>query len=465
MRAASGLPIAVVFLVASLVRPEEWSRFRGPNGQGISTETGFPVEFSRTKNLVWRTPLRPGKSSPVLTDKHVFLTAFENETLYTQCFDRGTGKLLWERSEPLVHKEGVNLLNHPAAITPVTDGANVYVFFKDYGLLSYSSAGKLRWRVPLGPFTNSQGLGAAPILAGGLLILQVDQMEGSYVAAYSASSGKLRWKVAREESESWGTPVLYGRPGEALQIVTVGANQIGGHRATDGKRTFTFTGASPSMVASPIIDGNILYAFGYGYQTSMPFSRMLERSDKNKDGVITPDEYGGVNVLRAAGRYIGDGDGILTEAEWDLWNDHVRGLTGLVAVDLAHASSTAKPLMLWRFDKGFESVIPSPLLYQGILYSVKNGGILTAFDVKTGEVIKTGRIQGALGGYSASPVLAEGRLYFASEEGKVAVIRPGREWELVLLNDLQEQIFATPALSGGKIFLRTSEALYCFGTR
>jgi hypothetical protein len=191
---------------------------------------------------------------------------------------------------------------------------------------------------------------------------------------------------------------------------------------------------------------------------------MLERSDKNKDGVITPDEYGSVNVLRAAGRYIGNGDGVLTQAEWDLWNDHVRGLTGLVAVELPHASSTVKTRLLWRFDKGFESVIPSPLLYEDILYSVKNGGILTAFDVKTGQVIKTGRIQGALGGYSASPVLAEDRLYLASEEGKVAVVRPGREWELVQLNDLQEQIFATPALSAGKIFLRTTESLYCFGT-
>src|SRR6185295_16143712 len=121
------------------------------------------------------------------TGKHVFLTGFENQSLYTQCFDRNTGKLLWERSAPLTHKAGVNQLNHPAAITPVTDGANVYVFFKDYGLLSYNSAGKLRWRVPLGPFTNSQGLAAAPILAGSLLILQIDQMEGSYIAAYSAS--------------------------------------------------------------------------------------------------------------------------------------------------------------------------------------------------------------------------------------------------------------------------------------
>src|SRR5262245_57013523 len=464
MRAASGLPIAVFFLMPSLAHLEEWSRFRGPNGQGISTATGFPVEFNRAKNLVWRTPLRPGKSSPVLTDQHVFLTGFEDQTLYTQCFDRMTGKLLWERAEALIRRDAVNLLNHPAAITPVTDGTNVYVFFKDLGLLSYSSAGKLRWRVPLGPFTNPEGLGAAPILAGELLILQVDQIEGSYIAAYSVSSGKLRWKVARAESESWGTPILYNRAGSELQIITVGANQIGGHRAADGKRTFTFPGASPAMVASPLIDGDTLYAFGYGYQTSLPFSSLLARSDKNKDGVITPDEYGTVNVLRSAGRFMGNGDGILNEEKWRLWNDHVRGPTGLFALDLAHASSTVKPVLLWRFEKGFESVIPSPLLHDGILYSVKNGGILTAFDAKTGEVTKTGRIQGALGGYSASPVLAEGRLYFSSEEGKVTVIRPGRDWELIQLNDLEEEIFATPALSAGKIFIRTAEALYCFGT-
>src|SRR5262245_23672363 len=182
MRAASGLPIAVFFLMPSLAHLEEWSRFRGPNGQGISTATGFPLEFNRTKNLVWRTPLRSGKSSPVLTARHVFLTGFENQTLYTQCFDRITGKLLWERSEPVRQQDGVHLLTHPAAITPVTDGANVYVFVKDDGLISYSAEGKLRWRVPLGPFKNAQGVAAAPILAGSLLILQIDQLEGSYIA-------------------------------------------------------------------------------------------------------------------------------------------------------------------------------------------------------------------------------------------------------------------------------------------
>lgn len=434
---------------------DDWTRFRGPNGSGIAAPGRYPVAFHRdSQNMLWRTPLRPGKSSPVLTDKHVFVTGFENQTLYTQCLDRVTGKLLWERGQPVVHKSGVNLLNHPAAISPVTDGANVYVFFKDYGLLSYSATGKLRWRVPLGPFTNAQGLGAAPILAGGLVILQVDQVEGSYIAAFATGTGKQRWKVAREESESWGTPLLWKN---GTIIVTVGANQIGGHRVSDGKRVFTSPHASPSMVASPILDGDTLYAFGYGYQTAIPFSRMLERSDKNKDGKLTPDEYGATNVLRATGQYMGNGDGIVTEEKWNQWNAHVQGPSGLVALDLANPAA-----LLWRYEKGFDSVIPTPLAYEGLVYSVRNGGILTAFDARTGEVTKSARIPGALGGYAASPVAAGGHLYFCNEEGKVAVVKPGREWELLQLNDLKEDIFATPALANGTLYLRTGDALYAF---
>jgi outer membrane protein assembly factor BamB len=164
-----------------------------------------------------------------------------------------------------------------------------------------------------------------------------------------------------------------------------------------------------------------------------------------------------MNVMRAAGQYIGNRDGAVTGEEWNLWNAHVQGPTGLIALDLK-----PEPRVRWRYEKGFESVIPSPLLYGGILYTVKNGGILTAFDAGTGNVTKTGRIPGALGGYSASPVFADGRLYFSSEEGKIAVVQPGREWDLLQLNDLKEDIFATPAFSGGRIFVRTAEALYCF---
>src|SRR6266851_6345795 len=152
-------------ILPSAAPGENWTRFRGPNGSGVSKDTAFPVEFAKNKNAIWRVPVRRGKSSPVLTDHHIFLTGFENDKLFTQCFDRETGKLVWERAERRSRNQDVNLMNNPAAITPATDGENVYVFFKDFGLISYDPAGNVRWRVPLGPFTNTMGVAASPIVA------------------------------------------------------------------------------------------------------------------------------------------------------------------------------------------------------------------------------------------------------------------------------------------------------------
>jgi len=225
------------------------------------------------------------------------------------------------------------------------------------------------------------------------------------------------------------------------------------------------------MVASPVLDHDTIFAFGYGADSSSPFSKALARLDKNHDGRISPDEYMDIPgdsadrqasaVYIAMGKYMGNGDGIVTEDKWDAWGRHVGGPTGLLAVRMDGSG----PRALWRYDKGFAGVIPSPLFYDGVLYVVKNGGILTAFNPATGEVLKTGRVRGALGGYSASPVAAEGKLFIASEDGKIAVLRAGRDWDVLAVNDLGEGIFATPALSAGRIYVRTDDALYCFGSR
>ncbi len=145
---------------------EEWTRFHGPNGSGVSNDTGFPTEFGKEKSLVWSTPVRPGKSSPVLTSRRIFLTSSDNGKLFTECFDRQTGKLLWECAEERQRNPLENALNHPAAISPMTDGENVYVFFKDFGMISYDASGNERWKVRLGPFSTSMGLGSSPIVAG-----------------------------------------------------------------------------------------------------------------------------------------------------------------------------------------------------------------------------------------------------------------------------------------------------------
>ena len=149
-----------------------------------------------------------------------------------------------------------------------------------------------------------------------------------------------------------------------------------------------------------------------------------------------------------------------SEDEWDVFARRVLGPNCLIAVRLEKGG----PRELWRYDKNFTAVIPSTLAYRNVLYIVRNGGILTTHEAATGKVIKVARIEGALGGYSSSPVAAEGKIWIGSEEGKVSVLRAGGEWEVLAVNDLGEGCYATPALSEGVIYLRTEEALYAFAS-
>ncbi len=454
-----------LFLAASATQAEHWSRFRGPNGSGVSEDTGFPTEFGPAKNLLWKAAVRPAKSSPVLTARHVFLTGSADEKLSTQCFDRKTGKLLWEKSVERKRKPLVNKLNDPAAITPVTDGENVYVLFQDWGLLSYDASGNLRWKTPLGPFSNSHGLGISPIVADGLLVVQVDQFADSFIAAFDLDNGETVWKMNRTESEGWSTPVLYRPAGGAPQILTVGDRMFGAHQLRSGQRTFTESSMAGAMVASPILDGDTLYAFGYNFGQPLSFDGPLSKRDKDGDGQLAANEYEGSVWLTGMAKFRGNQDGVLDREEWDAVQTRYAGPSPLVAMRLEPGvdGETLRTRELWRYERSFKFVIPSPLIYDEVLYYVKNGGILTAIDAQTGKLLKQGRLEGAIDPYSASPVAADGKIYLASETGKISVLKPGASWQVITVNELNEEIYATPALSDGKIFVRTTEDLYCFG--
>lgn len=448
------------------VSGEDWTRFRGVNGAGVAEGSRYPDELGKASNVVWRSPVRVGKSSPILTKRHVFLTGLEGSKLYTQCFDRQTGKLLWERSVDRVHDTLANRLNHPAGITPVSDGENVYSFFKDYGFVSYDAQGNVRWKAPMGPFNNVMGLGASPILAGSNVVLLADQVEDSFVAAVDRENGELRWKTEREEGEGWGTPLLYDPAGRKAFIVTASRGQFGSYTVDGGKRVSGLRGLPTTVVGSPVIQDGVLYVQGYGADAPSPFSQRLEKLDKNHDGQLSRDEYLDDAFLFGIAKYVGNRDGVITEAEWNAKQKEIMGPNCLVAYRLEYdAKGAITPRELWRYDKSFTGVIPSPLIYGDVVYFVKNGGILTSLDAKTGAALKTGRVTGALGGYSSSPVAADGKIYIGSEDGNLAVLRAGKEWEVLSVTNIGEAIYATPALSGGEIYLRTDEALYRFGVK
>jgi outer membrane protein assembly factor BamB len=443
---------------------EAWSRFRGPNGAGIVPDTGYPVEFGPDRGLKWKAPVRPGKSSPVLSRRHIFLTAFDGGTLYTQCFDRETGRLVWERSEQPKRREDAHILNEPSAATPVTDGENVFVFFRDLGIVSYDAAGTVRWRREMGPFTNRMGAVASPIIAGPSLLMVLDQTDRSSIVALSLSTGEVQWETPRSETDAWATPLVYDPTGKAPQVVTAGAGQYGAHALGTGQRLWSHKGLAPAIVASPVMTGNTLVGFGYGYDSTPPFAEALARNDKDKDGRLSIEECGTSAWLIGMAKYQGARDGYVDEPDYlAAWAGTIAP-SSLVAVALDRdASGAITPRELWRYEKSFVAVVPSPLLLDGLVYTVKNGGILTTLAVETGEVVKMARVGNAPASYSASPIATGGRIYLANEDGIVFVLKSGKDWEVIASNDLGEPIYATPALSQGRIYVRGAKSLFAFG--
>src|SRR5437867_8208609 len=183
------LLVAIALVGATAGHAEDWLQFRGPNSAGVSNNRQLPVEFGPGKIVVWETDLPQGYSSPVLAGDNIFLTAVDNEKLFTICLDRATGRINWRREVPRTRKGELHKSNGPASASPVSDGRNVFVFFYDFGLICFGPDGNERWRTPLGPFNNPFGLASSPVLAGDTLLINCDQETGSFFLALDKNTG------------------------------------------------------------------------------------------------------------------------------------------------------------------------------------------------------------------------------------------------------------------------------------
>lgn len=443
-------------LLACGLGAEEWSRFRGPTGAGIAEGSGYPAEFGEGRNVVWTRAIPAGKSSPVLTADSVFLTAERGADLVVLCLDRKTGVIRWERTTPRPRREFQHSLNTGASATPVTDGENVYAFFGNFGLISFDGVGKERWRRPLGPFTSLWGMAASPVLAGGAVIMVLDGFGQSYMAAFDQKTGVERWRTARSPfALNYSTPVVRGE-----EVVVAGPGKIAGYDVRTGTEKWSGKLPVASYVASPALSSNMAFALSYSVETVPSFDEFLKTLDKNGDGALSPGEFGpgdNARILEGFGQMAGNKDGTVERAEWvGVWREWT-GRSALTAAGL-DGNTTA-----WTYTKSVGRV-STPLLYEGLVYMVANGGILSAIDVETGVAVKTGRLTGALDNYFSSPVFGDGKLYFTAESGKVVVVKPGRDWQILAVNDLGEETYATPALSKGQLFVRTANTLRVYGS-
>lgn len=471
-------------MTAALAAAADWPMFRGVNGSGVADVATAPVEFGPTKSVVWKTTLPFGHSSPVITGDLIFLTGAEGGErvdagyggkvrdtggkLFTLCLDRKSGKILWRREAPRPRIEHYQATNSPASPSAATDGKNVFVFFADYGILSYTKDGAERWRTPLGPFINVNGHGSSPIVAGDLIILVCDQDAGSFLVALDKNTGRERWRVDRPEvTRSYVTPAVFTPKNGRAELIVPGAYQVTSYDAATGEKLWWVRGFSWQPKSLPVIDGEMIYAHGWEGSgeaetpTETPaWVEALQLYDANKDGWIGEEEID-PKMRKTFYQLDLNRNGQLVEKEWEFYRAKRAARNTLVAIRHGGRGDVTGTAVAWRMQK-FLPNVPSPLLYNGVMYLIKDGGILSSIDPKTGQILRQARLAGALDTYYSSPVAAAGHVYLFSQNGVATVVRAGGQWEPVATIDMEEPVFATPAFAGDRMYVRTRGALYCF---
>jgi outer membrane protein assembly factor BamB len=464
--------VAVVTTV-SAAAPGEWSRFRGPNGSGISEATSVPTDFGPSKNVLWRLPLPQGHSSPILYANRIYLTGMRSdETLVTIAIDRTSGKILWEREAPKVKTKVVDKRNNPASPSPAVEPDGIYVFFPDYGMVAYNAAGTELWNMPLGPFNNIYGMGASPVIVGENVILACDQSLGSYVMAVNKRTGRVVWKVERPEAKSGhSTPILWRAADGKDQILLPGSFLLTSYEAATGKKLWWVGGLSFEMKSTPVIGGDTIYVNGYGAPVNDPGNKVTvpvaeevwKTADADGNGVLAKTEFPKFTPAFWFDVADLDTNGSLTKDEWAYYRAALDSENGMLAIRLGGSGDMTDKAIRWKYQRSVPQ-LPSPLLFQNVLYMVNDNGIVTTLNPETGAVIKQGRLTGAPGPVFASPIAANGNIFFATEAGAIVVVAPGGELTVKSVNTLNEEVYATPAFADGRIYVRTTQALYAFGS-
>lgn len=397
--------VALVGATTVTTAASDWPEFRGPLGQGHSTERGLPVEWSERLNVEWKTPVPGlGWSTPVVADGRVWVTTATEDgggSLRLVAFNTTDGReTLNVEVFTTDDVRAPNPKNSLASPSPVVDGDRVYVHFGAYGTAAVSTDGEVLWSRRFS-YKTQHGNGGSPILYEDLLILSCDGFDAAFVVALDVTTGETRWKVEREGqvSQAYSTPLII-QAGDHDQLVSVSAFRTTAHDPLTGEEIWRVRYEDGfSNVPRPIYGHGLVY-LATGFQVPS----ML--------------------AVRA------DGSGDVTET-------HVA----------------------WRLRRG-APLTPSPLLVGNELYIVSDYGIVTCVDAVSGDLHWQQRIGG---NYSASPVFADGRIYFQSEEGKTTVVRPGIEYEVLATNQLDGSTLASMAVSEGALFLRSSTHLYRIG--
>lgn len=461
-----------------------WNQFRGPGGTGIDRSGKTLPGRLDEQNMVWKSEIPYGISSPCIWGDRIFLTAITGTSLETICLDRADGKILWRAEAWYEFIERVHRNNSPATPTTATDGKRVYAYLGSSGLLCYDFDGNEVWSRVMRPSPNLYGTASSVIVAGKRLVFLNDNRRESYLEVIDPASGETVWRKERTGLQyNWTTPMLWSNNG-TLELVVNGQSVIKAYDLADGSERWELPGLTDEPCITPVTGHGFIFLTSYNMKTNtevigLPaWDDLVKELDLDGDGELTLKESKPKKSILSRADADGEGDhplwgfhsfldedrnGKITCAEWQKivqWVDSFPQENALLAV-----KPPAKPdgiaEIVWKYEKGVPEC-PSPLYFDHRVYMVKNGGMVTCLDSKTGKEIYQAKL-GAGGPYYTSPVVGDGKIYVASARGTVTVFKTGDKLEVLSRNEFKERISATPALVDGKIYLRTNKHLYAFG--
>jgi outer membrane protein assembly factor BamB len=470
--------------------PNIWPNFRGVNCSGIASPgQNPPVEFGINQKMVWKLTLPEGHSSPCIWGNNIFLTGFDSngKKLRIFCIDRIKGNIKWEKDIAVENFEKVNALSNPGSATPATDGENVYFYFSSYGLLCLDFKGELKWEFKIPIPKSPHGMGTSPIVTGDLVILNcLGHQNDPRILAVNKYNGSVVWKYAMPVKQNYGgdsysTPVVFKN-----QVIVYASEDVSGYDLKTGERIWSFPIGITDAVGTPVLGDGILYTTThstYGNPEMRdqfpPFSELLKTYDANRDSKLDKLEVKGYTFLVypekpdvsqkmefADGIGISDKnkDNMLDSTEWREMNQFFESFgkkVGIRAIKLGRAGELNPTNIIW-VNTEMPPHIPSPLFYNGCIYTIRDGGLFSCFNSENGKVYFRERL-GTSGSYFASPIEANGKIYVASRNGIVTVLEAGNKFKILAKNDLKELITATPAVVDNKLYIRTDKALYSFG--
>lgn len=458
------LLIVLLAAAAGVFAETDWPRFRGPNGAGVA-EGNPPSDFGPTKNLAWKATPPSGKSSPVIVNGRLILTGHNGDSFITAGYDAASGRELWRRELKRRNTQKRHKLNDAAAPTAAADARRVVVFFSEFGLASYTLDGKQEWTYPLDAMSSMQGVSASPVLHGGSVFLVIDQALDSFVLALNAANGELRWRKPRPGSPGgvYSSPVIFAAGPEPV-LGVLGDIEFSAYSLKNGERVWWVSGLPSQAKTSPAVNGDriVVSVNAMAEEAQIPVFAAVLAADANGNKRLDLDEAKGVPraVFPTVDR---NRDSQIDEAEWADFRVQALQSSATISIRPKGRGDITGTAIEWRALRAVPNV-PSPLVAGGLVYTVRNGGIAGIYDAATGDVKKEFRLPGALGDYYASPVAAGKHVYFAGMDGKITVLEAGAEGRVVASIPMEEEIFATPAIVGNSLYVRTQQALYCFRT-